>query len=365
MHANLETTLKSARPREKSGSRTVGRYDYQAHCGLLKLFELHETKDDFQIVFDYFDDILVLDRADAPSAAELFQVKTKGSGDWTTANLCKLVGKEAPRSIVARLYDHLVVLGEQVVTTSFITNASFKVTLKDGKKSTGEHHWITGPEIHDDDIQKIKTAIEEDVSPCDMDQWRPRLVLIRSPMGIHGQKAYVIGILHEYFSNILDLPDVNLSPLYETLYETIQQCTRFSQEGLASDDLIRKKSITRAEIDAIIERVRDRSPSFLSDWPTISADLRAAGVASIRELRLKTAATKHLADRSAGHALANEISDAARAWASDHPEALASAEEFYELTQTIATNLDYPELSGDELIGALLVEAYEVVNGQR
>lgn len=363
MHANLETTLKSARPREKSGSRTVGRYDYQAHCGLLKLFELHESVDDFQVVFDYFDDILVLDSADAPSEAQLLQVKTKGAGDWTTANLCKLVGKDVPRSIVARLYDHLVVLGEPVSTTSFVTNAAFKVTLKDGKKSTGDHHWITGPEIHDDDIAKIKNAIEADVAPCDIDRWRPRLVLIRSPMGIHGQKAYVIGVLHEYFSSTLDLPDVNLDPLYETLYETIQQCTRFSQEGLALDDLIRKKSITRTEIDAIIERASSRSPSFLADWPTISADLRVAGLGSIRELRLKTAATKHMADRSAGHALANEISDAARQWAAANPDVLASAQAIYELAQEMANGLDHPELSSDDQLGALLVEAYEVING--
>lgn len=364
MHDSLNHTLQVAVPREKSGSRTSARYDYQAHCGLLKLFELRDQQDDFRMVFDYFDDILILDRSREPQTAQLYQVKTKDTGEWSTAKLCSLVGKLAPRSIFARLYDHVVLLGDPVTETSFISNAAFTVKLKSGSNSTGEHHWIAGDDIHDDDVEKIRTAIEKDIAPCDIKSWLPRLVLIRSPMGIHGQKTYVIGVLHEYFAKKLSLPDVSLEPLYETLYETIHECTRFSQDGLTTEQLIQKKSITKSDVDALIERATHRRASFLSDWTTISHDLSTVGIRSVRQIRLRTFATQHMTNRSIGHPIATDLSDAARSWAAKNYDLVSSSETIYELANVMADHLHRPEVQGDELLGAMLAEAYEVVNGQ-
>ena len=362
MSGPLQQTLQSARPRERSGSSTVGRYDYQAHCGLLKLVELHKAEGDFRIVFDYFDDMLILNSSATPDGAQMLQIKTKDAGDWSTANLCALVGSQAPRSIVARLYDHLVVLGDPVTQTSFVSNAAFKVMLKDGSKSSGDQHWINGDEIHDEDIETIRKAVEKDTSPCDMAKWRSRLVLIRSPMSVHGQKAYVIGVLHEFFCNELELPDVALDAIYETLYETIQECTRFSQDGIPADEIIRKKSITRADIDAVIERASHRRASFLADWPTVVTELAKAGVGSARQIRLRNAATEHMANRSAGHAVANDIADAAAAWVSKNSKAVAAAESIFELASAMAVNVGSKQAEGDHLLGAMLAEAYEAIN---
>ena len=64
--SDLATLPETVVPRERAGSQTAARYDFQANFGILKLVELRESGKDFRVVFDIFDDIMVLDPAEAP-----------------------------------------------------------------------------------------------------------------------------------------------------------------------------------------------------------------------------------------------------------------------------------------------------------
>ena len=79
---NLLQALETTRPREKSGSWTSARYDFQRHIAILKLIDLHNQPGDYRIGFDYFDDLIVLDNSIKPTKISFIQVKTKMAGFW-------------------------------------------------------------------------------------------------------------------------------------------------------------------------------------------------------------------------------------------------------------------------------------------
>ena len=77
----LRDLVVQKKPRETSGSRSANRFDFQKDWAILKLFELHQCKDDYLLVLDYHDDVMVLDSEHDPQSAFL-SIKTKDNGVW-------------------------------------------------------------------------------------------------------------------------------------------------------------------------------------------------------------------------------------------------------------------------------------------
>jgi hypothetical protein len=180
---DLSVLMKSTAPRERAGSQTQARYDFQANFGILHLLELQESGQDFRIIFDIFDDIMVVDSASAPTQARFYQLKSKDPGGWKIADVCRKIGATAPRSIVSRLYAHIVSFGAAVVETGLISNAAYKMKLLDGSTTTGARHRIGGSELHDEETEKIAAAVSADINLADLPSWLPKLAFIRTTLG--------------------------------------------------------------------------------------------------------------------------------------------------------------------------------------
>ena len=139
---NLVAILETARPRDIFGSQTAARYEFQANYSMLKLIELLEGKQDFRIVFDHFDDLMVLDSATTPSRVWLYQIKSKDPGEWSCTEICAKVSRKVPKSIVSKMYAHQTLFGQALQETSIVSNASYRIKLLDGTFSSGMHHCI-------------------------------------------------------------------------------------------------------------------------------------------------------------------------------------------------------------------------------
>ena len=108
----LADALLAHKPRETSGGPSANRFAYQRTWALCHALTLHEAEQDYVIVLEFHDDILVLDRLTEPTRAEFFQVKTKKSGIWTVSGLLQGASKKDPtvaeaKSILGRLVDHV------------------------------------------------------------------------------------------------------------------------------------------------------------------------------------------------------------------------------------------------------------------
>ena len=75
---------------ERENAATSDRYDYQTMWGLALLFEQHGSQDDYAIVFEFHDDVALLNSASDPSTVKFYQVKSKATmGGWTLSSLLK------------------------------------------------------------------------------------------------------------------------------------------------------------------------------------------------------------------------------------------------------------------------------------
>jgi hypothetical protein len=360
----LQSLLETATPRERSGSQTAARYDFQTNFAILKLVELREAGQDFRVVFDVFDDLMVLDSALAPTSGRFYQIKSRDAGDWNMSDLCKKVGSKAPRSIVSRLYAHVPTFGIAVAETAMVTNAAYRLTLLDGSTSSGAHHKIEGIELHADEVKKVATAVKEDINPSDVPGWLPKLAFIRTSLGVHDQQLLVVGRLQKHVEEFESVDGVKISAVYETLHASITQKTGFSQEGIDSKELVGRKSLSKAELDELFKRAMNRGRGLLEDWHIIQADLEKIGVQSIAQIRLKTAAIAYKRDRSAGRPDAIRLTSFIEQWKSQHEKETDACATLPELAKLIQKAMPGTfGFSERELDAALIVEAYEAVHG--
>lgn len=364
MGFDLAAILKGARPRENSGSPTNSRYGFQANVAILKAFDLREARQEFVLVFDLFDDLVILDTLSTPTAISLYQVKGKDPGEWSIADLCRDVGKEAPKKILSRLYAHSVVFGPALGETGFITNAPYKLRLANGEPCKATQHRIETREIHADELAKIEKAVLADIDPADVPAWLPKLVLLRTTLGVHGQELVIKGRLLEHFDQLGVADGVNITGVYETLHAAIEQRARYSEEESDQTEIFRRKSLNSSDIDDLISRASATRRGFLADWETIRADLADAGVGSLEIIRLKTHAVVYRQSRQTGQPQAAHLAEHIGRWSAANREAIDACTTLSRLMDvlraSLADNFGYGER---ELRAALIVEAYEVING--
>ena len=75
MSSFQETLLET--PRENAGSRSSNRFDFQKNWAICKLLELHQNNEDYVLILDLHEDVIILDSSNNPKCADFFQVKTK------------------------------------------------------------------------------------------------------------------------------------------------------------------------------------------------------------------------------------------------------------------------------------------------
>jgi len=360
---DLSALMKVTVPRERAGSQTQARYDFQANFGILKLVELRESGQDFRIIFDIFDDIMVVDSAYKPENARFYQLKSKDPGDWTISEVCKKVGAQAPRSIVSRLYAHVVSFGATVAETGLVSNAAYRFKLLDGSTTSGAHHRIGGTELHADEVNKVTFAVNADITPADVPSWLPKLAFIRTTLGVHDQDLFVIGRLQKHHEESDSAGTVKTLSLYKTLHASIVQRTTFSQQGIDPGELISRKSLTRQEIEGLLARASARPRSFIEDWDIIRTDLQSHGVGSFAQIKFKTAALAFIQQRNSGRANAGTLSTFIRNWIENNTATVQCCGSVLEIADhMLAATTGRYGYSDVELKAAIMVEACEAIN---
>lgn len=63
---NAFDSIVARKPRENAGPMAANRFAYQLDWGLKRLLELEESNQPYTVIFDYQDDILVLDSDEDP-----------------------------------------------------------------------------------------------------------------------------------------------------------------------------------------------------------------------------------------------------------------------------------------------------------
>lgn len=124
---SLADKLEKTPHREVAGSDAYAAFEFQLMFGVELLFEQFDKLDDFAVLFEFHDDIVLLTGADSPSEIEFFQLKHSTKGNWTLAKLTnnskKLKSGEKAQSILQKLYGNVDEFSDYSKNGHVVSNA--------------------------------------------------------------------------------------------------------------------------------------------------------------------------------------------------------------------------------------------------
>ncbi|MCH5211577.1 MAG: DUF4297 domain-containing protein [Oscillospiraceae bacterium] len=247
---NALENLISQPVRENAGQRTGNRYQYQYHWGLIKLLDLFGTDDDFMMIFEFADDVIVLDSSEDPKYIDFYQIKTntkKGVYYWKTNDLTSKGTKKNPKSsIIEKLIDNYNRYNPYARNIQFVSN----LPCKFDKISTQEHNPLLLDLLSDKDIKKFKDQMCVNCpqnSDC-KEQCKKILSFNCSDLDINSFKETSIGKVNVFLNTLYPDSDINDTVLYDLLLKSIKNKSTYEGEITNKRDLIVHKSISKQDL---------------------------------------------------------------------------------------------------------------------
>lgn len=115
-------------PERENGGRTAyDRFDFQTAWGVSKVLDLHLAGANYAVGFEFHDDIVELNDADAPTAAVFYQMKSLDSGHWTLSRILDrpTAGKAKQTlkpSIAGKMFENIKRFGTVVAKLVMVSN---------------------------------------------------------------------------------------------------------------------------------------------------------------------------------------------------------------------------------------------------
>jgi hypothetical protein len=140
------TNILSTDLREKAGSDTYNRYEYQTHYIVYHIIETYKNQKNLLIFCEFHDDMAACENTEAPSCMKFYQIKTKSDTNkyWTLASLFekrKRPDGTYKHSFLGYIFYNFNKFSTECSQCHFISNTDFDLDIlkwqsiiKDGKK---------------------------------------------------------------------------------------------------------------------------------------------------------------------------------------------------------------------------------------
>ncbi len=265
---NAFDSIVARKPRENAGAMAGNRFAYQLDWGLKRLLELEEEGKLYTVIFDYQDDILVLDSDEDPQFIDFYQVKTNtAAAGWRKNDLYTVAKKKKKEttteptlfdevdedeveedekfSKLAKLLIHSLDFPTVAREFFFVTNANFGTTLiKGGRQSKAKE--LNFSDLIDKAKEEIQKRVKEELPDLDESVFE-HLHFIKNQMGVGDHEATVIGLLTQYLNEHYPKAKVSAKPVYDTLIGEIKKRNNYEWEPNSVEDLLKNKSFTRKQ----------------------------------------------------------------------------------------------------------------------
>lgn len=286
----LRETFLTVVPRETAGPRSSDRSDYQRDWALCKLLKLHAGPDDYLIVFDLHDDVLVFDSATDPTRIAFYQIKTKDPGKWTRAQLtaCKQ-GKEGRLpSPLGKLYSNRVKFPDHTETLTFVSNARIKVDLEAGGTSESLSAFPFR-QLAQSERLKIEDSIKSEDAACESSHLEEQLRFEVAELSMLDHVGHARGKLSELFEALYPDRKFTIGPWYRTLDSQIRRrnnCQDQPSSMASFGDLQHKKGISREGFSKMLTAL-GIDEDLEAVWLRVENALIGEGVVFTERLALK------------------------------------------------------------------------------
>ena len=246
---DLAEALISVPQKERGGEIAQRGFDYQTCWALSEMLKYELMGKEYVFIFEYHDDVLILDNEDNPRKVIFAQVKTREK-HWTSTDLHSIT-KSKPISIIGKLYQQQGNFSDYSPELLFVTNALFSFHPKLGSKCFFNASSIEG-KYQKKFIEKVCSQIK--TSHIDLSI----LNFVQSSLSLEDHITHLKGKLcmfldKKYGSEIT----FNANVLATLLESECRQKSKFSSESITSfDDLVKYKGFSSRAFNNVIDSIK-------------------------------------------------------------------------------------------------------------
>jgi len=282
MPANpITLSILSRPPREKSGPKTSGRYDFQKNWTICKIIDLHAKQKNYLVICDYHEDVLIFDDIANQGKASFIQVKTDENNSWTITRLTK---KIKGKSIIGKLLSNCDLGIDGIDGLVIASNAIFEFT----NLSCKQKEELPFSALSEDDSNKIITSIRKEMGDKFHDKMSSLLVFSCSPLSLKDDSTHTKGILAEFLESRLPNRTFSVTPIYRALFDEVKRKTSEDSNHSDFETFASKKGITRSLLEDLLALLASNQNSD-STWQTVSGSLSQEGFAPLAVNRIRRA----------------------------------------------------------------------------
>jgi hypothetical protein len=238
-------------PRETAGARSSNRFDYQKNWSICHFLELHQDDQDYLIVFDHHEDIVVFNHSISPDSACFYQVKSKKSGNWTIYSLAKCKEGDHDSSILRKLYMNFENFPNFTLKMAFVSNQGLNAKNKiSGKRSVVKYLRFHGMHINDKKV--CANALEKKNKSFSNLSGLKLFEFQCTPLALEDHAAHTKGRLTEFFEDQFPAETINIALAYRTIFDEVKRKTNFENSAHSQLDVIKEKSLSKREFNGML-----------------------------------------------------------------------------------------------------------------
>lgn len=250
----LKDKIVYTKPREKSGSTSASRFDFQKDWSICKLIESQKTSKDYVVIFDWHEDLIIMDSEHDPQKVSFYQIKGKSSGNWTLKKMMESkTAKDGSSllSIIGKLYDCKSKFDLETTSLNFVSNARFSVGLADKSDSKAKNE-ICILELSDKDKATLTAKIKSEHKLTTEPTYEEITFLKVLDLSLDGSKTHTQGKIADFLESLKPGGKFNVPSVYRMLFDEVRRRTNYNTDVIAYQDLLANKAIGKSQFEKII-----------------------------------------------------------------------------------------------------------------
>lgn len=247
-------------PRERSGPRSSNRFSFQHSYGLGVVLALHQSPDDYCVLFDIHDDLFVLNCSINPTLADVYQIKTDAA-PWTAHSLTKReknkdTGMEKP-SVLGNLYDTYIRFPACIRSMSFVASAPYSMTLTTPPPCS-DREFFGIADIEDADRQTIHSRIASEHSVSDPPAGHAITYLRKTSLSVKDHEVHTEGVMSTFLTSQGD-GTIPPAPFHKTMRSELRRRNDKEISPTTFAELATQKGLCRADVQRMIDAVTSKT----------------------------------------------------------------------------------------------------------
>lgn len=234
-------------PSDIGGSTADNGFTFQKNWALKKLLELEDSGESYTIIFDYHDDIEVLDSDENATNIDFYQIKTSVN-NWTASTLCKketnAEGKPK-KSFLGKLINHYLEF-ENTRNVYFVTNNCMSSSLFDSQVNSHDEV-LAFSRLSFKKQEEIKNKIEKELGTNIDNEWYCRLYLVQNQLHLKDSTDYLVGKITTFLANHLGTSEINPKSFYDAISAEITKRNDYKEFCQNKETLFLHKAISKKQ----------------------------------------------------------------------------------------------------------------------